>query len=47
VTEAEKEKMDEKPEIQLKLRMYKNEILAKEYIASKIEAIRYGQGGRS
>jgi peptidyl-prolyl cis-trans isomerase C len=37
VTEAEKEKMDEKPEVQLKLKMYKNEILAKEYIASKIE----------
>ncbi len=35
-TEAEREKLDERPEVQLKLRTYKNEILANEYITTKV-----------
>ena len=34
--EAEREKLDQKPEIQLKLRMFKSELLANEYITTRI-----------
>jgi parvulin-like peptidyl-prolyl isomerase len=34
--EAEKEKLDEKPEIQLKLRMYRDDLLVNEYTATQI-----------
>jgi peptidyl-prolyl cis-trans isomerase C len=35
--EAEREKLDQKPEFQSKLKMYKNELLVREYISQKIE----------
>ncbi len=37
--EAEKEKLDQKPEIQSKLKMYKNELLMREYISQRIEPL--------
>jgi peptidyl-prolyl cis-trans isomerase C len=37
--EAEREKIDQKPEIQSKLKMYKNELLTAEYISQKIEPL--------
>lgn len=36
IAEAEREKLDEKPEIQSKLKMYRNELLINEYITAKI-----------
>jgi parvulin-like peptidyl-prolyl isomerase len=39
IAEAEREKLDEKPEFQLKLKMYRNELLTKEYITTKIEPL--------
>ena len=39
VIEAEKEKMDEKPEFQVKLKLYKDELLAREFVAQKIEPL--------
>ncbi len=35
--EAEREKLDQKPEFQTRLKMYKNELLMREYISQKIE----------
>jgi peptidyl-prolyl cis-trans isomerase C len=35
--EAEKEKLDQKPEIQSRLKIYQNELLTQEYISQKIE----------
>ena len=35
--EAEKERLNEKPEIQSKLKLYKNDLLVREYIVTKIE----------
>ena len=35
--EAEKEKLDQKPEIQSRLKIYQNELLTQEYISKKIE----------
>jgi len=37
--EAEREKLDQKPEFQSKLKMYKNELLTAEYISQKIEPL--------
>jgi len=37
--EAEREKLDQKPEVQSKLKMYKNELLTREYISQKIEPL--------
>lgn len=37
--EAEREKLDQKPEVQSKLKMYKNELLMREYISQKIEPL--------
>ena len=37
--EAEREKLDQKPEFQSKLKMYKNELLMREYISQKIEPL--------
>jgi peptidyl-prolyl cis-trans isomerase C len=37
--EAEREKIDQKPEVQSKLKMYKNELLTAEYISQKIEPL--------
>lgn len=34
--EAEREKLDQKPEVQLKLKMFKSELLASEYITTRI-----------
>jgi len=39
IAEAEREKLDEKPEIQSKLKMYRNELLTREYITTKIEPL--------
>jgi len=39
VAEAEKEKMDEKPEFQVKLKLYKDELLAREFVTQKIEPL--------
>ena len=39
IAEAEREKLDEKPEIQTKLKMYRNELLTIEYITTKIEPL--------
>ncbi len=37
--EAEREKLDQTPEFQSKLKMYKNELLVREYISQKIEPL--------
>jgi len=39
VAEAEKGKMDEKPEFQVKLKLYKDELLAREFVTQKIEPL--------
>jgi peptidyl-prolyl cis-trans isomerase C len=39
IAEAEREKLDEKPEFQSKLKMYRNELLTREYITTKIEPL--------
>ncbi|MGD0626654.1 MAG: peptidylprolyl isomerase [Thermodesulfobacteriota bacterium] len=39
IAEAEREKLDEKPEIQSKIKMYRDELLTREYIATKIEPL--------
>lgn len=37
--EAEKERLDEKPEIQAKLKIFRDELIAREYITAKIEPL--------